>query len=155
MWRAICDAMTLRLSPCVTAAKASARSMPARRKTSTSIPFPTIVVPENSGSSRRNARAETSRTVTSWPPCESCEANLAPTRPQPMIMMNIADLSFAPEGSSLLLRNTCAADPDLARRILQHVGRGSTEIEFAGVRRVRNPDDDEVSLGLDRFLHDG
>jgi hypothetical protein len=47
--------MMFELSPLDTAAKASARSMPAERSTSRSNPMPFTVMPPKSAPSRRNA----------------------------------------------------------------------------------------------------
>src|SRR3990172_936507 len=82
---AIWVAMTLRLSPCVTATKASASPTPMRARTSRSMPLPTCRLPRKSCGSRRKASALVSSTVTSWPSCSSIVARAAPTRPQPMI----------------------------------------------------------------------
>src|SRR3982751_6116145 len=59
--------MMLELSPLETAANASARSMPAARRTSRSKPMPVTVVPLNSAPSLRKASEVWSITATEWP----------------------------------------------------------------------------------------
>src|SRR6266576_3494833 len=65
--RAICAAMMFRLSPLVREAKPSADSIPAWRRTSSSIPLPSTISPAKSSPSRSNARRLLSMTVTRWP----------------------------------------------------------------------------------------
>src|SRR5437762_274684 len=86
---AICDAMMLRLSPSVTATNPSARSMPARRRTSTSVPLPTTWSPLNSRvktprvDAREKAFGSLSTMTTSWPARSMLAAICEPTRPHP------------------------------------------------------------------------
>src|SRR5919107_1733564 len=77
--------MMLELSPLETAAKASARSMPADRNTSRSKPKPVTVMPVNSAPSRRNASEFWSITATEWPRASRLWARVEPSRPHPMI----------------------------------------------------------------------
>src|SRR5947209_2429060 len=87
--RAIWAAMMLRLSPLVREAKPSAVSMPARRSTSSSMPFPSIISPLKSLPSRSKACRLLSITVTWCPARERALATIAPTRPQPTITIFI------------------------------------------------------------------
>ena len=85
---AIWLAMMLRLSPCVAATNASARSMPARLQH-----FLVDAVAQDRGAlevgpRRLNADDLMSMIVTSWPAWVSISASRAPTRPQPMMMTN-------------------------------------------------------------------
>src|SRR3954454_20162006 len=83
--RATRAAMMLELSPELTAAKASARSMPASTRVSRSKPMPVTRRPENSVDSRRNAPASRSMMATECPPPSRIRASVEPTRPHPMI----------------------------------------------------------------------
>src|SRR5436309_2164428 len=88
---AIWEAMMLRLSPSVTATKPSAFSMPARRRTSTSVPLPTTWSPRKSRVStpreaaREKALGSRSTITTSWPALSMLAAICEPTRPHPTI----------------------------------------------------------------------
>ena len=79
--------MMFELSPLDTAAKASARSMPASMSTSRSKPTPVTVSPAKSGPRRRNASGFWSMTATEWPRLSRLCARVEPTRPHPMITM--------------------------------------------------------------------
>src|SRR2546426_2397373 len=81
--RAICAAMMFRLSPLVREAKPSADSIPAWRRTSSSIPLPRTISPAKLSPSRSNARRLLSMTVTWCPALERAMAAMAPTRPHP------------------------------------------------------------------------
>src|SRR2546425_760874 len=81
--RAICAAMMFRLSPLVREAKPSADSIPAWRRTSSSIPLPSTISPAKASPSRSNARRLLSMTVTWCPALERAMAAMAPTRPHP------------------------------------------------------------------------
>src|SRR5687767_5652463 len=83
--RATRAAMMLELSPLETAAKASARRMPAFSSTCWSKPYPVILSPLNSGPRRRNASGSLSMTDTVWLRSSRLRASVEPTRPQPMI----------------------------------------------------------------------
>src|SRR3954453_12233133 len=83
--RATRAAMMLELSPLDTAANASAVSMPARSSTPWSKPMPVTLVPLKDGPSRRNASGLLSITDTVCSRSSRLRANVAPTRPQPMI----------------------------------------------------------------------
>src|SRR5581483_7766242 len=89
MVRTSCDTMMLRLSPSVVAQKSSACSMPARRRTSSSIPSPMKVLPLNPWLSRRNASLLRSITLMTCPASSMMLASVDPTRPQPKITMFI------------------------------------------------------------------
>src|SRR5690348_124827 len=78
-------AMMLELSPELTAAKASARSMPALPSTFRSKPIPVTLMPLNCGPRRRKASGSESITLTVWFRSSSERASVEPTRPQPMI----------------------------------------------------------------------
>src|ERR1700730_5256256 len=80
---ATCAAMMLRLSPLVTDAKQSAFSMPARRRTDSSIPVPTTMFPPKPSPRLLKAETRLSMMVTSWPAASSSRARVEPTRPQP------------------------------------------------------------------------
>src|SRR6266516_4630401 len=83
------------LSPLETAAKAPASSTPARRRTSSSKPYPWTVWPLKSKRSMRNAISRLSMTATVWPRASSRAASSEPTRPHPMMMTCTAlSLSF-------------------------------------------------------------
>ena len=77
--------MMLELSPLLTAAKPSARSIPARARTSRSNPTPVTRSPLNDGRSLRNASGSRSITATVLPRSSRMWASVEPTRPQPMI----------------------------------------------------------------------
>src|SRR6478609_8353498 len=83
--RATRAAMMLELSPLETAAKASARRMPAFSRTSWSKPWPVILSPLNPGPRRRNASGSASMIDTVWLRSSRLRASVEPTRPQPMI----------------------------------------------------------------------
>src|SRR5215471_9611925 len=157
--------MMLRLSPCVAATKASARSMPARRSKSWSMPLPSIVVPLKSGPRRLNAEDFTSRTVTSWSALVNCCASRAPTRPQPMMMTNVSRL---PRMIELAPALTCragwslgraherrrAGQPHAAWSVLEHIGRGMPQVELAELALVADAHDDQVDLAFEGFVDD-
>src|SRR5689334_4739859 len=75
----------LELSPLLTAAKPSARSIPARASTSRSKPIPVTRSPLKDGRSLRNASGSWSMTATVLPRSSRMWASVEPTRPQPMI----------------------------------------------------------------------
>src|SRR5580692_8148491 len=77
--------MMLELSPLLTAAKLSARSMPALASTSRSKPIPVTRSPLNAGRSLRNASGSRSMTATVLPRSSRMWASVEPTRPHPMI----------------------------------------------------------------------
>src|SRR5215469_10925941 len=77
--------MMLELSPLLTAAKPSARSMPALASTSRSKPIPVTRSPLNAGRSLRNASGSRSITATVLPRSSRMWASVEPTRPHPMI----------------------------------------------------------------------
>src|SRR5215469_10134844 len=77
--------MMLELSPLLTAAKLSARSMPALASTSRSKPIPVTRSPLNAGRSLRNASGSRSITATVLPRSSRMWASVEPTRPHPMI----------------------------------------------------------------------
>src|SRR3954451_5022588 len=77
--------MMFELSPLLTAANASAFSMPASCIVSRSKPTPVTRRPSKSGPRRRNASGFRSITATVWPSRSRMCANVDPTRPQPMI----------------------------------------------------------------------
>src|SRR3982750_2417520 len=83
--RATRAAMMLELSPLETAAKASARRMPAFSRTSWSKPWPVTLSPLKPGPSRRNASGSLSMTDTVWLRSSRLRARVEPTRPHPMI----------------------------------------------------------------------
>src|ERR671920_1627228 len=83
--RATRAAMMLELSPLETAAKASARRMPAFSRTCWSKPIPAILSPLKPGPSLRNASGALSITATVWLRSSRLRASVEPTRPQPMI----------------------------------------------------------------------
>src|SRR3954467_5781941 len=83
--RATRAAMMLELSPLETAAKASARRIPAFSSTSWSKPCPVILSPLKPGPSRRNASGSLSMTDTVWLRSSRLRASVEPTRPHPMI----------------------------------------------------------------------
>src|SRR5215472_5696725 len=80
-------AMTLELSPLLTAANASAFSIPASISTSRSNPTPVTLDPLNPGRSLRKASTSRSITATVWPRSSRMCARVEPTRPHPMITM--------------------------------------------------------------------
>src|ERR1051326_571429 len=155
----------LRLSPWVAARKASARSMPARLRTSWAGASPRMLVPLKSGPSRLNAEDWTSMIVISWPARTSICATRAPTRPQPMMMMNmrLTYLSrYVPETANCQRlaalgdrvrrsRRGCPAgrgarQPDSARGILQHIRRGMAKVELAKLPLVADTHHDQVDI---------
>ena len=77
----------LELSPLLTAAKASARSMPAWVSTARSKPIPVTRSPLNDERSLRNASGSLSMTETVLSRSSRMWASVDPTRPQPMITM--------------------------------------------------------------------
>src|SRR6478609_3411727 len=83
--RATRAAMMLELSPLETAAKASARLMPAFSRTSWSKPWPVTLSPLKPGPTRRNASGSASMIDTVWLRSSRLRASVEPTRPQPMI----------------------------------------------------------------------
>src|SRR6204780_1525087 len=85
--RATRAAMMLELSPLLTAAKASARSMPAWVRTALSKPTPVTRSPLNAEPSLRNASGSRSMTETVLSRSSRMWASVDPTRPQPMITM--------------------------------------------------------------------
>src|SRR5690348_13713948 len=72
------------LSPSVATTTASASSMPARRRTSMSMPWPSTKPPAQLSPSRPRASSFSSTAVTSQPSRSSCRAMFEPTRPQPI-----------------------------------------------------------------------
>src|SRR5439155_12105146 len=72
------------LSPSVEATTASASSMPARRRTSVSMPCPTTKPPVQSSPRRESADSFSSTAVTSQPSAASRFATVDPTLPHPM-----------------------------------------------------------------------
>jgi hypothetical protein len=72
------------LSPSVATTTASDSSMPAARRTSASIPWPTMNLPGQFSPRRVRASSFSSTTVTSQPSCWSARAIDDPTRPQPI-----------------------------------------------------------------------
>src|SRR3984957_14598832 len=85
--RATRAAIMLELSPLLTAAKPSARSIPARASTSRSKPIPVTRSPLNDGRSLRNASGSRSMTATVLPRSSRMWASVDPPRPPPMITM--------------------------------------------------------------------
>src|SRR4051794_23979074 len=83
--RATRAAMMFELSPLLTAANASARSIPASVSTFWSKPYPVTLIPLNEGPSRRKASGLLSMMLTVWLRSSSERASVDPTRPQPMI----------------------------------------------------------------------
>src|SRR6478672_3240624 len=83
--RATRAAMMLELSPLDTAAKASARRMPAFSRAALSKPEPVTLSPLKPGPSRRKASGSLSMTETVWLRSSRLRARVDPTRPQPMI----------------------------------------------------------------------
>src|SRR6478736_4734690 len=83
--RATRAAMMFELSPLETAAKASARRMPAFSRTSWSNPIPVILSPLKPGPRRRNASGSLSMMETVWFRSSRLLASVEPTRPHPMI----------------------------------------------------------------------
>src|SRR5580704_212110 len=79
--------MILELSPLLTAAKASARSIPAAMSTVRSKPMPVTRSPLNEDPSLRNASGSLSMTAMLLPLSSRMWASVDPTRPQPMITM--------------------------------------------------------------------
>src|SRR5580658_5732380 len=77
----------LELSPLLTAAKASARSVPAWVRTARSKPMPVILSPLKDERSLRNASGSLSMTAMLLPRSSRMWAIVDPTRPQPMITM--------------------------------------------------------------------
>src|SRR5271166_4438218 len=80
-------AITFELSPLLTAANASAFSIPASISTSRSKPIPVTLLPRKPGRSLRNASTSWSMTATEWPCSSRMCAMVDPTRPHPMITM--------------------------------------------------------------------
>src|SRR5229473_3370464 len=78
------------LSELVTATKASACSVPAFRRTSSSTAVPKIMSPGKSSPSRLKARSSKSTTVTWSPSVPSQRARFEPTRPQPTMTVRIS-----------------------------------------------------------------
>ena len=76
-------AMTLRLSPSVTARNTSAPSAPARRRTSSSVPSPRIAMPRKDAGRRSKADVAMSRMVDLVAGAVVASATDAPTRPHP------------------------------------------------------------------------
>src|SRR5690348_10484186 len=98
-------AMMLELSPELTAAKASARSMPALPSTFRSKPIPVTLMPLNCGPRRRKASGSESITLTVWLRSSSERASVEPTRPQPMMttctsrtLLDPGGIPFSPVG---------------------------------------------------------
>src|SRR5580698_4131279 len=83
--RATRAAIMLELSPLLTAAKPSARSIPALDSTLRSKPMPVTRSPLKDGRSLRNASGSWSMTATVLPRSSRMWASVEPTRPQPMI----------------------------------------------------------------------
>src|SRR6516165_2994435 len=77
--------MMFELSPLLTAAKPSARSIPARDSTSRSKPIPVTRSPLKDGRSLRKASGSRSMIATVFPRSSRMWASVEPTRPQPMI----------------------------------------------------------------------
>src|SRR5262249_41956181 len=114
------------LSPSVATTTASASSIPASRRTSTSIPWPSTKPPRPFSPSRVSASSFSSTAVTSQPSSASWIATFDPTRPQP--------ITKALTGSGYLRRfefrclliflEDALRERDhehLARRLLEHV----------------------------------
>src|ERR1700733_11017776 len=85
--RATRAAITFELSPLLTAANASASSIPACISTFWSKPTPLIFLPLNEERSLRNASRSWSMIATEWPWSSRMCASVDPTRPHPMITM--------------------------------------------------------------------
>src|SRR5580693_3754155 len=83
--RATRAAIMLELSPLLTAAKPSERSIPALDSTLRSKPMPVTRSPLKDGRSLRNASGSWSMTATVLPRSSRMWASVEPTRPQPMI----------------------------------------------------------------------
>ena len=86
--------MRLALSNCVTAAKTSHSSTPARTSTSSSKPTPWMVEPLKLRPRLAKASAERSITHTLLPLSDSMLASCDPTRPHPMTMTLLNLTSF-------------------------------------------------------------
>src|SRR5215469_13355799 len=89
-------AITLELSPLLTAANASAFSIPASIRTSRSNPTPVTLVPLNPARSLRKASTSWSITATVWPRSSRMCARVDPTRPHPKITMCMIALPCLP-----------------------------------------------------------
>src|SRR5215468_11297343 len=85
--RATRAAITLELSPLLTAANAPASRIPAASRTVWSKPMPVIFLPLKEERNFRNASGFWSITATEWPRSSRMWASVEPTRPHPMITM--------------------------------------------------------------------
>src|SRR5436309_12681755 len=142
---AICVAITLRLSPCVTATKASACLSPTRARTSWSMALPACLRPLNSGGRRLKASGRMSSTVTSCPSASSQVARVAPTRPQPIITTFIR----------YLFPDRLSEKDDLARRVGEDVLRGGPNLKLAEGALVTDAHHNGVDLPVRRLINDG
>src|SRR5438132_4436704 len=141
---AICVAMTLRLSPWVTATKASACLRPTRASTSWSIALPACLRPLKSVGRRLNASGRISITVTSCPSLSSQVARVAPTRPQPMMTTFIG----------YLFPDRLSENDDLAWRVGEDILWGRANLEFAENALVADAHSDGVNLAVGCLVND-
>src|ERR1700678_3771537 len=101
-------AMMFELSPLLTAAKASACSIPAWMSTSRSKPIPLTRSPLNDVRSRRNASGSRSIIATVIPRSSRIWASVEPTRPQPIITICTIVPSSCPCAPRSRYSLTCA-----------------------------------------------
>src|SRR5579864_1703899 len=140
--------MMLVLSPLVVAANPPARSIPAFRKISSSIPMPRIVLPLKPSLRRRNASGSRSMIVTECPSDSSIEASIAPTRPHPRITTCIACgslLSRARHRSSDA-RFGEPVDDDFTRRVPEQRFRNALRRPFDKPDLRRDAQHDQVDV---------
>src|ERR687890_175399 len=154
--RATRAAMMLELSPLETAAKASARSIPATSRTSRSNPTPVTLIPLNDAPRRRNASGLVSMIATEWSRSSRLRASVLPTLPHPMITTCTRGTVHAPHPAQMLLtaartgrpagsladrgsRRHLQADPGRAQAALEPARRDAAPQAHraAGVRQRR------------------
>src|SRR5665647_1226115 len=177
---AICAMTMLVLSPSVQATKATARSIPASRRTSQSRARPTTNSPGKSSPSRWKASGLSSMMATSKPCVTRSRARPEPTRPQPTISTCIGHLSLGRgralasafgggrPGARGLLRSALGDRRTLARialghKIQQHLTRGvvedvvggTPEHEVADAAFTHGPEDDDFGTAGDGLFNDG
>src|SRR5450759_963289 len=167
------------LSPPWKATTATARSMPASRRTSQARARPTTNSPGKSSPSRWKASGLSSMMATSKPCVTRSRARPEPTRPQPTISTCIGHLSLGrgwalasafgggrpgPRGlrSALEDRRTLGRialgheiQQHLARRVVEDEVGGTPEHEVADAAFAHCPEDDDFGTAGDGLFNDG
>src|SRR5688572_14723728 len=136
------------LSPFVATTTASASSIPARCRTSVSMPWPTTNPPGQSVPRRVKASSRSSTTLMSHPSWWSCNAMADPTLPQPITT------AFTPSAYALQDPLGERHDEHLAGRVAQDVVDRRREEETLSAPARRGAEHDQVDPARSRLLDD-